>query len=98
MVNFCWEAQIRVGTSDSCNIEKVRKKFIMKNFSNRLFLAGFELPSQKSQYKGPIRILLAALLAAEIDFLRDSQRRSIQPYSYLLNTSGGGPHGLPHTN
>ena len=71
MVNFGWEAQIRVVTSNWSKIEKVRKKFIMKTFSNGLLPLGFELPSKSSPYKGPIRILLAAILAREIDFLRD---------------------------
>ena len=70
MVNFGWEAQIRVGPSDWSNIEKVRKNFIMKTFSNLLVPLGFELPSKSSPYKGPIRIVLAALLAWQIDSLR----------------------------
>ena len=40
----------------------------------------FELPSQSSPYKGSIKILLAALLAWQIDFLRDRQRRSPAVY------------------
>ena len=70
MVNFGWEAQIRAEASFWSNIEKVRKKFIMKNFSNLLPQLGFELPSKSSSYKGPIRIVLAAILAREIDSLR----------------------------
>ena len=70
MVNFGWEAQIRVEASFWSNIEKVRKKFIMKNFSNLLSPLGFELPSKSSPYKGPIRIVLAAILARQIDSLR----------------------------
>ena len=70
MVNFCWEAHFRVEASFWSNIEKVRKKFIMKNFSNLLFPLGFELPSKSSPYKGPIRIVLAAILAWEINLLR----------------------------
>ena len=70
MVSFGWEAQIRVEPSDWSEIEKVRKKFIMKNFSNLLSQVGFELPSKSSPYKGPIRIVLAALLAWEINSLR----------------------------
>ena len=63
MVNFGWEAQIRRVTSDwSEIIEKVRKKFIMKNFSNGLFHGGFLFPIKSSPYKGPIRIFLAAFL------------------------------------
>jgi len=70
MVNFGWEAQIRLETSDWSKIEKVRKKFIMKNFSNLLFQHLNELPSKSSPYKGPIRIVLAAILAREINSLR----------------------------
>ena len=70
MVSFGWEAQIRVEASDWSNIEKVRKKFIMKNFSNLLSQVGNELPSKSLPYKGPIRIVLAAPLAWEIDSLR----------------------------
>ena len=80
-MTFGWEAQIRVEASDWSKIEKVRKKFIMKNFSNLLVQHLIEFPSKSSPYKGPIRILLAALLAWAIDFLRDYQRRSIQPYT-----------------
>jgi hypothetical protein len=70
MVSFGWEAQIRLGTSDWSETEKVRKKFIMKTFSNLLFQVGNELPSKSSPYKGPIRIVLAAILAREINSLR----------------------------
>ena len=41
---------------------------------------GFGLPSKSAPYKGSIRIVLAAILEAEIDFLSDSQGRSIQLY------------------
>ena len=37
IVTFGWEAQIRRETNDWSEIEKVRKKFIMKNFSDCLF-------------------------------------------------------------
>ena len=70
MVNFGWEAQIRVEPSNWSESEKVRKKFIMKTFSNLLVPVGNELPSKSSPYKGPIRIVLAALLAWEINLLR----------------------------
>ena len=70
MVNFGWEAQIRVGPSDWSEIEKVRKKFIMKTFSNLLFQHLNVFPSKSSPYKGPIRIVLAAILARAIDSLR----------------------------
>jgi hypothetical protein len=70
MVNFGWEAHFRLGTSDWSETEKVRKKFIMKTFSNLLFQVGNELPSKSSPYKGPIRFFLAALLVRIIDFLR----------------------------
>ena len=69
MVNFGWEAHFRLGTSDWSKTEKVRKKFIMKTFSNLLSQVGNELPSKSSPYKGPIRIVLAAILSREIDFL-----------------------------
>ena len=69
-MTFGWEAQIRVEASDWSNIEKVRKKFIMKNFSNLLPQHLNELPSKSSPYKGPIRIVLAAILARAIDSLR----------------------------
>ena len=69
-MTFGWEAQIRVEASDWSNIEKVRKKFIMKNFSNLLPQHLNELPSKSSPYKGPIRIVLAAILAREINSLR----------------------------
>ena len=48
--------------------------------SNCLAPLGFELPSKSSPYKGSIRIFLAAMLAWAINFLCDSQARSIQPY------------------
>ena len=38
MVSFGWEAQIRLGTSDWSKTEKVRKKFIMKNFIKSLVI------------------------------------------------------------
>ena len=70
-MTFGWEAQIRVEASDWSKIEKVRKKFIMKNFSNLLPQHNLNvLPSKSSPYKGPIRIVLAAILAWEIDSLR----------------------------
>ena len=69
-MTFGWEAQIRGGKLFLSKIEKVRKKFIMKTFSNLLSQAGNELPSKSSPYKGPIRIVLAAILAREIDSLR----------------------------
>ena len=69
MVSFGWEAQIRRAASNWSKIEKVRKKFMMKNFSNQNPHVGFELPSKSSPYKGPIRIVLrvAAILAREIE-------------------------------
>ena len=70
MVNFGWEAQIRLETSDWCKIEKVRKKFIMENFLTLLSHPGFLFPSKSSPYKGPIRIVLAAILARVINLLR----------------------------
>ena len=70
MVNFGWEAQIRRDPSNWSKTEKVRKKFIMKTFSNLLVPVGNELPSKSSPYKGPIRIVLAAILSREIDSLR----------------------------
>ena len=70
MVNFGWEAQILPEPSDWSNIEKVRKKFIMKTFSILLLQVKNELPSKSSPYKGPIRIVLAAILARQIDSLR----------------------------
>ena len=70
MVSFGWEAQIRVEARDWSEIEKVRKKFMMKNFSNQNPHVGFELPSKSSPYKGPIRIVLAAILAQQINSLR----------------------------
>ena len=48
----------------------VRKKFIMKTFSILLDQVENELPSKSSPYKGPIRIVLAAILARQIDSLR----------------------------
>ena len=66
------EAQIRAEVSFWSNIEKVRKKFIMKTFSNLLLqvLDLIVFPSKSSPYKGPIRIVLAAILAEAINSLR----------------------------
>ena len=71
-MTFGWEAQIRLDPpSNWSKIEKVRKKFIMKTFSNLLEdQVKIELPSKSSPYKGPIRIVLAAILAREINSLR----------------------------
>ena len=41
--------------------------YIIAPISNHLFPPGFELPSKSSRYKGPIRIVLAAMLAWEIN-------------------------------
>ena len=63
MAHFCWGAQIRVEQSDWSNIEKVRKKFIMKNFLTFLVPLGFLFPIKSWPYKGSIRIIvLAAIL------------------------------------
>ena len=47
-------------TSDGSNIEKVRKKFIMKNFTNTKCHPGFLFSIKSGPYKGPIRMILAA--------------------------------------
>ena len=62
MAHFCWGAQIRLGTSDWSNIEKVRKKFIMKNFITLLRHGGFLFSFKSAPYKDLIRIVLAAFL------------------------------------
>ena len=60
----------------------------MKNFSNHLvpLRFGFSIPS--FQYKTAVRFFQAAFLDAEINFLRDSQRRSIQLYRQKVNDGG----------
>ena len=79
MGHFCWGAQIRLGTSDWSNIEKVRKKFIMKNFLTLLLHPGFLFSFKSAPYKGPIRIVLAAILAWEIDSPRALKREFCAP-------------------
>ena len=69
-MTFGWEAQIRLVTSDWSKTEKVRKKFIMKNFSNLLLQHLIVFPSKILSYKGPIRIVLAAILAWDFNLLR----------------------------